>query len=176
MCVVRYNVIGIAAVRLGEGFFDDSGGRATALATALLENLESMQINHIRYLLHAVVIPMVRSCPRSRWDPWLRLVLPPILIHCYGVLSTAWTSLLEEGTIKVPGKWGHGSSAQEMKTEVMKDKLLRDLTRETCHLLSTAASTAFNPSPTTPEQQSHGEGTSMDVVGIQFSISDSLIG
>jgi len=171
-----YNVIGIAAVRLGEGFFDDSGGRAAALATALLENLESMQINHIRYLLHAVVIPMVRSCPRSHWDPWLRLVLPPILIHCYGVLSTAWTSLLEEGTIKVPGKWGHGSSAQEMKTEVMKDKLLRDLTRETCHLLSTAASTAFNPSPTTPEQQSHGEGTSMDVVGIQFSISDSLIG
>lgn len=164
--ISRYNILGLAAVRVGDSFFDDADGWAAALATALLENIDSMELHHIRQLLHLVVIPIVKVCPVNLWDPWLGQLLPPVLIHCHRVLSTGWTSLLQEGSVKAPGTWaaistsdmGDGSSIQQIKTEVMKEKLLRDLTRETCNLLSTAASPALNRSSQPDQSQGNGVG------------------
>ena len=180
--IFRYNILGLAAVRVGDSFFDNVDGRATALATALLENIDSMELHHIRQLLHLVVIPTVKVCPVNLWDPWLGQLLPPVLIHCHRVLSTAWTSLLQEGFVKAPGTWaaantldmGDGSSIQQIKTEVMKEKLLRDLTRETCNLLSTTASPALNRS--SQPDQSQGNGVGIDAVSFHFNAAASLIG
>ncbi|XP_024381271.1 protein HASTY 1 isoform X2 [Physcomitrium patens] len=166
-----YNILGLAAIRLGEGFFVDTDGRPAAMATALLENIEHMELHHIRQLLHLVVIPVVKVCPANLWDPWLRLLLPPILIHCHRVLSISWTSLIKEGALNIPSNWSlntdvsNQSSMQQIQSEVMKEKLLRDLTRETCQLLSTAASPTHNRA--TQQDASEGDGGSMEVVGTQ---------
>lgn len=175
----RYNILGLAAVRTGDRFFDNSDGRAGALATALLENIEHMELHHIRQVLHLVVIPVVKVCPVVLWDMWLGQLLPPVLIHCHRVLTPAWRSLLQEGSVKGPNIWGGGSatgnssSPQQIKSEVMKDKLLRDLTRETCHLLSSAASPALNRGSQIDQNQGDG---GMDVMVQQFNIAGSLIG
>lgn len=177
----RYNILGLAAVRTGDRFFDNSDGRAGALATALLENIEHMELHHIRQVLHLVVIPIVKVCPVVLWDMWLGQLLPPVLIHCHRVLTPAWRNLLQEGSVKGPSIWGGGSttglgnssSPQQIKSEVMKDKLLRDLTRETCHLLSSAASPALNRGSQIDQNQGDG---GMDVMVQQFNIAGSLIG
>lgn len=176
----RYNILGLAAIRVGEGFFVEVDGRSAALATALLENIEHMELHHTRQLLHLVVIPLVKVCPAALWDPWLRLLLPPVLIHCHRVLTTAWTSLIREGSVKIPSNRSVGSdinyqsSMQQIKSEVIKEKLLRDLTRETCQLLSTAASPALNR--TTQQDTSEGDGGGMDVAGLQqLNTGNSLI-
>lgn len=149
----------------------DTDGRPAAMATALLENIEHMELHHIRQLLHLVVIPVVKVCPANLWDPWLRLLLPPILIHCHRVLSISWTSLIKEGALNIPSNWSlntdvsNQSSMQQIQSEVMKEKLLRDLTRETCQLLSTAASPTHNRA--TQQDASEGDGGSMEVVGTQ---------
>lgn len=175
-----YNILGLAAIRVGEGFFVEVDGRSAALATALLENIEHMELHHTRQLLHLVVIPLVKVCPAALWDPWLRLLLPPVLIHCHRVLTTAWTSLIREGSVKIPSNRSVGSdinyqsSMQQIKSEVIKEKLLRDLTRETCQLLSTAASPALNR--TTQQDTSEGDGGGMDVAGLQqLNTGNSLI-
>lgn len=177
----RYNILGLAAVRTGDRFFDNSDGRAGALATALLENIEYMELHHIRQVLHLVVIPVVKVCPVVLWEMWLGQLLPPVLIHCHRVLTPAWRSLLQEGSVKSPSVWGGGnvaglgnsSSPQQIKSEVMKDKLLRDLTRETCHLLSSAATPALNRGSQIDQNQGDG---GMDVMVQQFNIAGSLIG
>jgi exportin-5 len=173
----RYNILGLSATRIGEGFFVDVDGRSAALATALLENIQHMELHHVRQLLHLVIIPVVKMCPITLWDPWLRQLLPPVLIHCHRVLTTAWTSLIKEGSVKIPDNWSvnasNQNSTQQIKSEVIKEKLLRDLTRETCQLLSTAASPALNRS--TPQDGIEGDSGGMEVVGSQFNSATSLI-
>lgn len=177
----RYNILGLSATRIGEGFFADVDSRPAALAIALLENIEHMELHHIRQLLHLVIIPVVKVCPVTLWDPWLRQLLPPVLIHCHRVLTTAWTSLIREGSVKIPGNWSvsiasdanNQSSTQQIKSEVIKEKLLRDLTRETCQLLSTAASPSLNR--TTQQDATEGDGGGMEIAGLQFNSANSLV-
>ncbi|KAG0582809.1 hypothetical protein KC19_3G087700 [Ceratodon purpureus] len=173
-----YNILGLSATRIGEGFFVDVDGRPAALATALLENIQHMELHHIRQLLHLVIIPVVKMCPITLWDPWLRQLLPPVLVHCHRVLTTAWTSLIKEGSVKIPDNWSvstsNQNSTQEIKSEVIKEKLLRDLTRETCQLLSTASSPALNIR-TTPQDGVEGDGGGMEVAGSPFNPATSLI-
>lgn len=177
----RYNILGLSASRIADGFFVDVDDRPAAVAVALLENIEHMELHHIRQLLHLVIIPVVKACPAALWDPWLMRLLSPVLIHSRSVLTSAWTSLIRDGSVKIPDNWSVSatldgnsqSSTQQMKSEVIKEKLLRDLTRETCQLLSTAASPSLNR--TTQQDAGEGDGGGMEVAGLQFNSANSLV-
>ncbi|KAJ7533944.1 hypothetical protein O6H91_13G072100 [Diphasiastrum complanatum] len=148
-----YNVLGLAAARIGDSFFNDADGRVTTLATCLLENLSSMEFRHIRQLLHSTILPLVKACPPMQWGPWLGNIVPPILIHCQQVLPAAWNNLIKEGAVKPPAISSVGGLTG-LKTEVMEEKLLRDLTRETCNLLSVLASPQLKQGQRTADQPS----------------------
>ncbi|CAM6084353.1 unnamed protein product [Calypogeia fissa] len=171
-----YNMLGIAAARLGGGFFDDADGRAAALATALVENIEYMEMHHVRQLIHSVIIFFVKSCPRAQWGPWLGRMLPPILVHGQSVLSVSWASLMREGAVKPPKHWtdtsvgSNDGSSKAIKTEVILEKLLRDLSREYCNLLSVMASPALSPRQQPPGEQTAGAESS-PIIG-----ADSMLG
>lgn len=176
-----YNILGLSASRIADGFFVDMDDRPAALAVALLENIEHMELHHIRQLLHLVIIPVVKACPATLWDPWLMRLLSPVLIHSHRVLTSAWASLIRDGSVKIPDNWSVSAtldansqtSTQQMKSEVIKEKLLRDLTRETCQLLSTAASPSLNR--TTQQDAGEGDGGGMEVAGLQFNCANSLV-
>ncbi|OMO98918.1 Exportin-1/Importin-beta-like protein [Corchorus olitorius] len=146
-----YNVLGLSTT-IGNPFFENMDIDSVALA--LVENIQSMEFRHIRQLIHSILIPLGKSCPPDMWDFWLEKLLHPLFVHCQQALSCSWSSLLHEGRAKVPDSLGI-LSGSDLKVEVMEEKLLRDLTREICLLLSAIASPGLNASLPSLEHSGH---------------------
>ncbi|XP_004291993.1 PREDICTED: protein HASTY 1 [Fragaria vesca subsp. vesca] len=135
-----YNVLGLATT-VGDSFYKCLDSHSVALA--LVENIQSMEFRHLRLLVHSVLIPLVKNCPVDLWEVWLEKLLHPLLLHSNQALSCSWSSLLQEGRAKVPDAQAI-LAGTDSKVEVMEEKLLRDLTREICSLLSLIASPQLN--------------------------------
>lgn len=137
-----YNIIGLAATHFSEPFFGSID--SDAVQVAFVENLEAMEFRHIRYLLHSVIIPLVKSCPLAQRDLWLGKMLPRLLVHCEASLSMSWTNLIRDGAVNI----SDGALKDEslgLKAELIEERMLRDLSRETCALMAVLASPALNP-------------------------------
>lgn len=119
-----------------------------------MENVHSMEFRHLRQLVHAVIIPLVKVCPPHLWDVWLEKLLMPLIQHTQQCLNSSWSSLLHEGRANIPDVLGICSET-DLKVEVMEEKLLRDLTREVCSLLAIMASSPLNPDLPSLEQSGH---------------------
>ncbi|MQM03444.1 hypothetical protein Taro_036230, partial [Colocasia esculenta] len=143
-----YNILGLSMM-VGESFFQCL--ESSSVVLALMENVQAMDFRHIRQLIHFVLIPLVKSCPPKLWGEWLEKLLYPLFAHCLQVLRFSWSGLLSEGRAKVPDIFSNPSGL-ELKVEVMEEKLLRDLTREICFLLSVVASPARNSGIPSVEQ------------------------
>ncbi|KAG5232568.1 protein HASTY [Salix suchowensis] len=146
-----YNVLGLS-MTIGDTFFKCLD--VHSVGVALMENIQSMEFRHTRQLVHSALIPLVKHCPMEMWEVWLEKLLHPLFIHAQQTLTFSWSSLLHEGKAKVPDVLGILAEA-DLKAEVMEEKLLRDLTRETCVLLSTLASPGLNTGLPTLEQSGH---------------------
>lgn len=150
-CDFRYNVLGLSTT-IGDSFFKCLDVHSIALA--LVENIQSMEFRHLRQLIHSVLIPLVKNCPREVWDIWLEKLLHPLFLHSQQALSCSWSGLLHEGRAKVPD--AHGIFAgSDLKVEVIEEKLLRDLTREVCALLAVIASPQLNTGLLSLEHSGH---------------------
>ncbi|XP_057763700.1 protein HASTY 1 isoform X2 [Salvia miltiorrhiza] len=143
-----YNILGLSAT-LGDSFFRCIDSHSVIVA--LTENIQYMEFRHIKQLVHSAVIPLVKCCPSDLWEVWLEKLLHPLLLHVWQALSSSWSSLLREGKAKVPDLSGM-LVGSDLKVEVMEEKLLRDLTREICSLLSILASPALNAAVPSLEQ------------------------
>ncbi|KAK3418467.1 hypothetical protein EUGRSUZ_H04418 [Eucalyptus grandis] len=152
-----YNVLGLSTT-VGDAFFKCLD--IHSVAVALMENIQFMEFRHIRQLVHLVVIPLIKACPVDLWETWLETLLRPLFIHSRQALSSSWSSLLLEGRAKVPDTTGMVASS-DLKVEVMEEKLLRDLTREICALLSAIASPALNTGLPSLEQSGHANRIDM---------------
>ncbi|XP_018717243.2 protein HASTY 1 isoform X2 [Eucalyptus grandis] len=152
-----YNVLGLSTT-VGDAFFKCLD--IHSVAVALMENIQFMEFRHIRQLVHLVVIPLIKACPVDLWETWLETLLRPLFIHSRQALSSSWSSLLLEGRAKVPDTTGMVASS-DLKVEVMEEKLLRDLTREICALLSAIASPALNTGLPSLEQSGHANRVDM---------------
>lgn len=140
------------ATTVGGSFYKCLDSQSVALA--LVENIHSMEFRHIRLLVHSVLIPLVKFCPVDLWETWLEKLLHPLFQHSQQALSCSWSSLLREGRAKVPD--AHAILAgSDLKVEVMEEKLLRDLTREICSLLSVIASPQLNTGLPSLEHSGH---------------------
>lgn len=124
------------------------------VALTLIENIQSMEFRHTRLLVHSILIPLIKSCPLDLWEVWIERLLHPLFVHCQQALSCSWSSLLHKGRAKVPDNLGI-LTGSDLKVEVMEEKLLRDLTREICSLLSTIASPGLNASLPSLEHSGH---------------------
>ncbi|XP_019701762.1 protein HASTY 1 isoform X2 [Elaeis guineensis] len=168
-----YNVVGLSAT-IGDAFFRCVESPSVALA--LVENVQSMEFRHMRQLIHLVVIPLVKFCPADLWETWLENILHPLFLYCEQALTCSWSSLLHEGRAKVPDTFGN-LSGLELKVEVMEEKLLRDLTREICSLLSVLASPGLNSG--LPSLEQLGPINRLEVSSLRdldAFVSNSMIG
>lgn len=138
--VSRYNVLGLSTT-IGDTFFKCLDVQSVTLA--VVENIQSMEFRHIRQLVHSVVIFLVKFCPSVLWGEWLERILYSLLLHSQRALSLSWSSLLNEGRAKVPDCHGIVVGS-DLKVEVLEEKVLRDLTREICSLLSVLGSPGLN--------------------------------
>ncbi|KAI3747386.1 hypothetical protein L6452_09841 [Arctium lappa] len=135
-----YNVLGLSTT-VGDSFFRSTDIEAIDLA--LMENISSMEFRHMRQLVHSILIPLVKNCPSDLWDVWLKRLLYPLFAFSHQALRCSWSGLLDEGRAKVPDL--HGIlGGSDLKVEVVEEKLLRDLTREICSLLSVLGSPGLN--------------------------------
>ncbi|XXG80699.1 hypothetical protein AAC387_Pa09g1507 [Persea americana] len=159
-----------------KGIRDSGCLESSALALALVENIQSMEFRHLRQLIHSVLIPLVKSCPADLWVEWLEKLLLPLFLHCQQALSCSWSGLLCEGRAKVPDTcWC--ISGLDLKVEVMEEKLLRDLTREMCFLLSVMASPGLNSGLPPLEQLGHVSRTEMSSLkALDAYSTNSLVG
>ncbi|XP_044483250.1 protein HASTY 1 [Mangifera indica] len=168
-----YNVLGLSAT-IGDPFFKSLD--FDSVAVALMENVQSMEFRHIRQLVHSVLIYMVKFCPPDMWEAWLKKLLHPLFLHCQQALCCSWSSLLHEGRAKVPDF--HGIVAgSDLKVEVIEEKLLRDLTREICSLMSIMASSGLNTG--LPSLEQSGQFTRVDMLSLKdldSFASSSMIG
>lgn len=147
----RYNVLGLSAT-IGDPLFKCLDSQSVTLA--LMENIQHMEFRHLRLLVHLVLIPLIKNCPSDMWEAWLEKLLHPLLVHSQQALSHSWSSLLQEGRAKVPDLHGIVDGS-DLKVEVMEEKLLRDLTRETCSILSVFASPVLNAGLPSLEPSGH---------------------
>lgn len=152
----RYSILGLSAT-LGDSFFRCIDPHSVNLT--LMENIQYMEFRHIKQLVHLVLIPLVKYCPTDLWEVWLEKLLNPLLNHVYGALSCSWSSLLQDGKAKIPDLQGL-LACSDLKVEVMEEKLLRDLTREICSLLSVLASPGLNAA--IPSLEHAGQLNDMD--------------
>ncbi|XP_019231873.1 PREDICTED: protein HASTY 1 isoform X2 [Nicotiana attenuata] len=146
-----YNVLGLSAT-IGDSLFKCLDSQSVVLA--LMENIQHMEFRHLRLLLHLALIPLIKNCPSNMWEAWLEKLLHPLLVHSQQALSYSWSSLLQEGRAKVPDLHGLVDGS-DLKVEVMEEKLLRDLTRETCSILSVFASSVLNAGLPSLEHSGH---------------------
>ncbi|XP_048226148.1 protein HASTY 1 [Ricinus communis] len=146
-----YNVLGLS-MTIGDPFFKCLD--IHSVSVALMENIQSMEFRHIKQLVHSVLMYLVKSCPSEMWKVWLEKLLYPLFLHVQQVLIFSWSSLLHEGKARVPDVLGM-LAGSDLKVEVMEEKLLRDLTRETCSLLSAIASPGVNTGLPSLEQSGH---------------------
>jgi exportin-5 len=147
----RYNVLGLSTT-VGDSFFKNLD--VHSVAVALMENIQSMEFRHLRLLVHSILIPLVKHCPVDMREIWLEKLLHPLFVHVQQALSCSWSSLLQDGRAKVPDI--HGILiGSDLKVEVMEEKILRDLTREMCSLLSVIASPPLNTGFPSLEQSGH---------------------
>lgn len=156
-----YNVLGLSTT-VGNAFFKCLD--IHSVVVALMENIQSMEFRHIRQLVHLVVVPLIKTCPVDLWEAWLETLLQPLFLHSQQALSSSWSSMLHESRAKVPDTTGMVASS-DLKVEVMEEKLLRDLTREICALLSAIASPALNTGLPSLEQSGHANR--IDVSSLQ---------
>ncbi|XP_043816148.1 protein HASTY 1 isoform X2 [Manihot esculenta] len=168
-----YNVLGLS-MTVGDPFFKCLD--VDYVGIALMENIQSMEFRHIRQLVHSVLIYLVKSCPSETWEVWLEKLLYPLFLHVQQVLHFSWSSLLHEGKAKAPDV--HGMlAASDLKVEVMEEKLLRDLTRETCLLLSSIASPGLNSG--LPSLEQSGQVSRADISSLKdldAFASNSMVG
>ncbi|XP_058076875.1 protein HASTY 1 [Magnolia sinica] len=168
-----YNVLGLAAT-LGDTFFRCL--ESSSVTLALMENIQSMEFRHIRQLIHLALIPLVKFCPVDLWEDWLEKLLHPLFLHCQQALSCSWSSLLREGRATVPDILGD-LSGLDLKVEVMEEKLLRNLTREICFLLSVLASPGLNSGLPSLEQFGNVGRTEMSALKeLDAFTANSLVG
>ncbi|KMT13498.1 hypothetical protein BVRB_4g082770 [Beta vulgaris subsp. vulgaris] len=168
-----YDVLGLATT-IGDAFFKCLNIDTVALA--LMENLQSMEYRHLKQLIHLVIIPLVKSCPPDLWGTWLEKLLHPLLLYAQQALSSSWSSLLNEGRAKVPDVCNI-LGGSDLKVEVMEEKLLRDLTREVCGLLSALASPGLNTA--LPALDHSGHVTRIDASSLKdldAFVSTSIVG
>ncbi|KAL4186249.1 hypothetical protein AMTRI_Chr09g13250 [Amborella trichopoda] len=168
-----YNVIGLSA-SIGDYFFRCLESQSVAIA--LMEHIECMEFRHIRQLIHSTLIPLIKSCPVDLWAEWLEKLLPPLFRHCQQALCCSWSNLVHEGRAKVPDIC-RNHSEMDLRLEVLEEKLLRDLTREICVLLSVLASPPLNkglPSLDQPGSTNRMELSSLDEA--DAIVSNSLFG
>ncbi|KAG6420174.1 hypothetical protein SASPL_116693 [Salvia splendens] len=168
-----YSILGLSAT-LGDPFFRSIDSHSAVVA--LMENIQHMEFRHIKQLVHSALIPLVKCCPSDMWEVWLEKLLHPLLLHVHQALSSSWSSLLQDGKAKVPDLSGI-LVGSDLKVEVMEEKLLRDLTREMCSLLSVLASPGLNatvPSLEQVGQMSHTEDSSKR--GLNAFACSSMVG
>ncbi|CAJ2631548.1 unnamed protein product [Trifolium pratense] len=146
-----YNVLGLSTT-IGDSFFKNLD--VHSVVVALMENIQSMEFRHLRQLVHSILIPLVKHCPVDMREIWLEKLLHPLFVHIQQALSCSWSSLLQDGRAKVPDICGFPSGS-DLKVEVMEEKILRDLTREMCSLLSVIASPPLNTGIPSLEQSGH---------------------
>ncbi|XP_024970855.1 protein HASTY 1 isoform X1 [Cynara cardunculus var. scolymus] len=166
-----YNVLGLSTT-VGDSFFRCTDIEAIDLA--LMENIGSMEFRHMRQLVHSILIPLVKNCPTELWDVWLKRLLYPLFEYSHQALRCSWSGLLDEGRAKVPDL--HGIlGGSDLKVEVMEEKLLRDLTREICSLLSVLGSPGLNCGL---HSEQSGHGSRSDVLAPKDSdvMSSSVVG
>ncbi|XP_078168600.1 ARM repeat superfamily protein isoform X1 [Carex rostrata] len=167
-----YNVIGLSAT-IGEPFYRSI--EVSSLALALMENIQSMEFRHMRQLIHLVIVPVIKNCPVDLWEVCIVNLLHPLLLHCHQALGFSWNSLLREGRAKLPDNLGN-LTGLELKVEVMEEKLLRDLTREVCSVLSAIASPGVNPGLPSLEQLGTNRGDQSALRNLESFASTSLVG
>ncbi|EPS62225.1 hypothetical protein M569_12567, partial [Genlisea aurea] len=163
-----YSILGLSAT-LGDSFFRCI--EAQSVLVALMENLEHMEFRHVKQLVHLSLIPMVKFCPPDLWEMWLEKLLHPLLLHVGPNLTSAWSGLSRDGKAKVPDL--RGVPAGSDLTEIMEEKLLRNLTRDICALFSSLASPGLNTGLPSLDQTIPVDTSEVDMIDIA---SKSIIG
>ncbi|CAN6381365.1 unnamed protein product [Urochloa humidicola] len=131
-----YKVIGLCMST--KGAFADLLDKSSI--NVALVDLVSMEFKHLRKLIVAVFLPLVRNCPPEFWKEWMLDLLRPLLRHCESVLHFAWFSLMHKGRAKVP--YYFGKLTEDI--EKLEHSLLLDFTRAVCHLFGIISSPESN--------------------------------
>ncbi|CAL4984407.1 unnamed protein product [Urochloa decumbens] len=134
-----YKVVGVCMSI--EGAFTDLLDKSSF--NRVLVDLVSMEFRHLRKLIDAVFLPLVRNCPPEFWKEWMLNLLQPLLRHCESVLYSAWFSLMHKGRAKVPYYFGKLTGSAE-DIEKLEHSLLLDFTRSVCHLFGIISSPESN--------------------------------
>lgn len=105
-----------------------------SVGNAFTEALECMELRHLGKLIHLVVIPLVKHCPREILEEWTVNFLEPILLQCEHSLHGTWFYLLYKRQAHNLLNYGNlvGEDEQINKTGY---KLLLEFTRKVSDLL-----------------------------------------
>ncbi|KAL6659658.1 hypothetical protein ACP70R_002487 [Stipagrostis hirtigluma subsp. patula] len=134
-----YNIIGLSMSL--DGAFTEILD-ISSLSAAFVD-LDSMEFRHLSKLIHLVLSPLVKTCPREFWKEWMLNLLGPVLRHCEDVLYYAWFSLLHQGRAGASYYFGKLPGSAE-SIEKLEQTILLEFTRDVSHLFGKLCSPELN--------------------------------
>ncbi|TVU25242.1 hypothetical protein EJB05_27732 [Eragrostis curvula] len=135
-----YKVIGLCTY-FDRAFYGLLG--RSSIINVLMENLRSMEFNHLGKLIVLVIVPLVKNCPRECWDEWMVELLEPVFSYYEDICYYAWFTFLHEGRAEVPAYFGYLKGPKEIVNQFEKEILLK-FTRSVCELLQVLSSERLN--------------------------------
>ncbi|KAM3227947.1 hypothetical protein ACQJBY_059599 [Aegilops geniculata] len=109
-----------------------------SVGNAFTEALGCMELRHLGKLIHLVVIPLVKHCPREILEEWTVNLLEPILLECEDRLHATWFYLLYKRQAHNLFNYGNLVGEDEQINK-MGYKLLLEFTRKMSDLLEALA-------------------------------------
>ncbi|BDA43725.1 Exportin-5 [Coccomyxa sp. Obi] len=138
-----YQTLGTIASQIS-GFYQMTA-LLPAWQAALVGDLAVMPTQHLRMLIRHIIIPLVKACPPTHRNTWLLPILAPLLPHVLARLSADWTRVVANSGTQAAAAAVNGVHTSEApvaaESEVIAERLLRELTAEHITLLTTLQDT-----------------------------------
>lgn len=117
----------------------DSPALQAAYAQSLFAYIDSLEHQHVRIILRHVLIPHVKSCADRHLQPWLVPALATLVPHMHTRLTNAW------GSLQAPAGPSSTEDSASANDEIIRERLLRELTQEYAMLLKELATRTLEP-------------------------------
>ncbi|PSC73686.1 HASTY 1 [Micractinium conductrix] len=111
----------------------DSPTLQAAFVQSAFAYLDSLEHQHVRIILRHIVIPLIKTLAERHLQPWVLPALKAVVPHMHSRLTRGW------GSLQAPAGPSSTEDSASANDEIIRERLLRELTQEYAQLLKELA-------------------------------------
>lgn len=137
-----YSTFALFSVHAPAAFYPNQA-LASVCSGSMLAHLPHMELRHIRQCVHAAVRPIMGRCPQAHRALWQAALVNPLCASLHDRLAAAWMDTRVVNATKTMDKREEDDNDSVDDAEVedlISERILREITRDHCAILSNVAS------------------------------------